>query len=419
MKRHDDTGFDTSYEWKAVALLSVGFGLVNLDRFVIYPLFPVIMADLHLNYQHLGMISAVLAICWGGAAILFGRYSDLVGRRPVLLASVIAFSALAGLTGLATGIVTLLLIRSVMGIAEGAYVPTSIAATAEASKFSRIGMNLGIQQLSSPLIGHALAPILVTQLLPLVPSWRWVFVIVSLPGFLLAWIMFSTLRESHAGTVPGNAPPATDRSAWLEVIRYRGVILNTLLMLCLLCCIVVLASMMPSYLTDHLHLKLDQMGFVMSSIGVGGVVGMFALPSLSDRIGRRPVLWGAMIIQLPALLLLRSAGPDQWLLFSLLCVVAIANTGAIVITNGPMTSECVPRRLRSTATGVVIGVAEIIGGGIAPGVAGVIAHRYGIASILNFAIVGISLGLVVVAYMSLSRRSAPEEESRAPVSTDS
>lgn len=62
--------FDKKYEWKAVALLAIGFGLVGLDRFIILPLYPVMMRDLGLDYQDLGNISAILALAWG-----FPRFS--------------------------------------------------------------------------------------------------------------------------------------------------------------------------------------------------------------------------------------------------------------------------------------------------------------------------------------------------------
>jgi len=52
------------YEWKAVALLTVGFGLVGLDRWIIAPLFPSIMRDLRLSYQDLGNIIGILGITW-------------------------------------------------------------------------------------------------------------------------------------------------------------------------------------------------------------------------------------------------------------------------------------------------------------------------------------------------------------------
>ena len=43
--------WDTAYEWKAVTLLGLAFGLVGLDRWIIAPLLPSIMKDLNLDYQ--------------------------------------------------------------------------------------------------------------------------------------------------------------------------------------------------------------------------------------------------------------------------------------------------------------------------------------------------------------------------------
>ena len=49
--------WDTSYEWKAVTLLGLGFGLVGLDRWIIAPLLPSIMKDLGLTKIQLAEIS--------------------------------------------------------------------------------------------------------------------------------------------------------------------------------------------------------------------------------------------------------------------------------------------------------------------------------------------------------------------------
>ena len=100
--------YSSSYEWKAVLLLSLGFGLVSLDRWIIAPLFPIMMEDLNLDYQDLGNITAVLALTWGVASVLLGGLSDKLGRRKVLIPSIIGFSLLAGLSGIATGLTSLL-----------------------------------------------------------------------------------------------------------------------------------------------------------------------------------------------------------------------------------------------------------------------------------------------------------------------
>lgn len=62
---NNDKKWNARYEYAAVAMLALGFGLVGLDRFIILPLFPVMMSELHLDYQDLGNISAILAIAWG------------------------------------------------------------------------------------------------------------------------------------------------------------------------------------------------------------------------------------------------------------------------------------------------------------------------------------------------------------------
>ncbi len=68
-----------SYEWKAVTLLGLGFGLVGLDRWIIAPLFPSMMKDLDLGYQQLGNLIGILGLAWGFFAIVMGGLSDRIG----------------------------------------------------------------------------------------------------------------------------------------------------------------------------------------------------------------------------------------------------------------------------------------------------------------------------------------------------
>ena len=65
--------WDTSYEWKAVTLLGLGFGLVGLDRWIIAPLLPSIMKDLNLNQQDAGTIIGALGLSWGVFRFHHGR----------------------------------------------------------------------------------------------------------------------------------------------------------------------------------------------------------------------------------------------------------------------------------------------------------------------------------------------------------
>jgi hypothetical protein len=48
-------------EWRSIAILSVGFGLVGIDRYLISTMFPTIARDLGLGYSDIGTIAGALA----------------------------------------------------------------------------------------------------------------------------------------------------------------------------------------------------------------------------------------------------------------------------------------------------------------------------------------------------------------------
>ncbi|MDR7152031.1 MFS family permease [Hydrogenophaga palleronii] len=389
------TGWDAHYEFKAVALLALGFGLVGLDRFIIHPLFPVMQKDLGLDYRDLGLISAALALTWGIASVWAGRLADRIGRKRVLVPSIVLFSVLVAMSGLATGLVSLLLIRALMGLAEGAYVPASIIATTEASKPTRTGLNVGIQQMAAPLVGLGLGPLVALGLLNVLPSWHWVFGVVAIPGLIVAALIAKVLRD----VVPVRQQQEVVQSPpWGQTLKHRAVIVNTLAMMCYLTCLITLSAFMPNYLTDHVGLSLDQMGLVLAGIGVGSCAGMVVVPAVSDKVGRKPVIVAALLIELLAIGALIAVARAPGELFAALFVATFMNAGVVAINVGPLTSGSVPPHLVATATGIVVGLGEIVGGAIAPAVAGALAHSMGITVIPLIALASVAVGLMVVVF---------------------
>jgi MFS family permease len=398
------------YEIKAVLLLALGFALVVLDRNVIYPLFPLIAKDLGLNYRDLGMISASLSLFWGTSAMLAGRLSDKVGTKRVLVPAVILFSLLVGFSGLATGLVSLVLLRGLLGIAEGAYQSAGVSATVEASKPSRLGLNVGLEQMSGPLVGMAFCPVFVVWALKVVPSWHWVFVIVLVPGLIIAALQAKVLR-------PDRPVPATGQAGkfkWRDVMRYRNVLPGALIQACCLSVLVVLSAFMPNYLTDHLKLSLDSMGMALAGLGVGSCVGVVALPALSDRLGRKPVVIGALRGVCIAVGVLMNVGANTLALFLALAAITLFVAGVICIMVGPLAIESVPLELGATATGFIIGIGELIGGAVAPVVTGGVAVHAGIPVIIKIALGIAVVGLVIAAlWLREPRHALPAQGAAA------
>ncbi|KAF1023680.1 MAG: Hexuronate transporter [Paracidovorax wautersii] len=386
--------WDTRYELKAVGLLTIGYGLVGLDRFIINPLFPVMQKDLGLGYQDMGLISASLALAWGAAALLSGGLADRIGRKNVLVPALLAFSLLVATSGLAVGLLSVLLIRALMGLAEGAYTPASVVATVVVSKPSRIGLNVGIQQMAQPLVGLGLGPLIAVGLLKVLPSWHWVFAVVGIPGLILAVMMARVLRNDRPAAQLAAVRPPGARAA----LRYPAVIVAGLCMVCYLSGLITLATFLPSYLTDHLGLSLDAMGVVMAGQGLGSLVGMVVVPAFSDRVGRKPALLVALAVGIGTLGLFTVTGAQPVVLFILLFVALGSTSGAIAINLGPLTSAAVPAGLATSATGVVVGMGEILGGALAPALAGVVAQQWGIVLIPQLALAALLAGLALVLF---------------------
>lgn len=392
-----------------VAVLALGFGLVGIDRFLITTLFPVIARDLHLDYGDIGVITGALAIAWGMAALFVGNLSDRIGRRKVLTASLVIFSLLIGASGLATGLLGLIAVRLVMGIADGAYTPASIAGTLAASAPTRRGFNIGIQQMMLPLFGLGLAPLVVVWALHYI-DWRWIFLVFVLPGLAVAravwWVVPDPDTTPEATRIPNNAVRVTAVfTAWKAVLKHANVRLAALLMLCWLTCLITTSAFLPNYLVDYLKLPLPQMGTVMSAIGLGATVGTFLLASLSDRLGRKPVLIVSAAGALLSLVLLAHTGAHAAALFVGLFFVHFFNNALITLTVGPLCTEAVPVALMATASGLVIAVGELFGGGIAPVLVGHLAQGLGIDQILKLPIAMLGVGLVLC--MTIQRSPAP------------
>ena len=405
-----DKPWDVSYEWKALLTMSLAFGLVGIDRFILPPLFPAIMKDLPLTYQDLGNLVAVLGIAWGVSAIATGFLSDRLGRRSILVPAVVVFSLLSVLSGMATGLGSLLLIRTVMGAFEGPVAATGVAVAVEASHPKRRGMNNGIFQCTVSLFGSGIGPILATQLL-LITTWRHVFWIVGVPGLFIAAILWFVIREP-ATLAAQRGTALVARASLRTLFSHRNVPLAMVTLLCAMTGIFVLSAMMPNYLVDYVKLTGPQMGVITSAIGFGGALGQFGLLTVSDHIGRRPATLLSFVIASIALWLFIHTGSSNLpLLFGLLFIAAMFNFGALAILAGPIPAEAAPAGLVATAAGLVIGAGEIFGGGVANHIAGTIAQNSGIQYTLYFALSGQILGLILALFL---RETAPRRMRNAP-----
>jgi EmrB/QacA subfamily drug resistance transporter len=140
---------------------------------------------------------------------IFGKLSDLFGRKPVMLIGLGIFLLGSVLSGMATSIVSLILFRALQGLGAGSVQPTTLTIVGdlftlkERSKLQGFFAAVwGIAGISGPLLGG----FIVAQM-----NWRWIFFI-NLPFGLLATVGLVVFYHENLEKKP---PPRLD---WLGAV---------------------------------------------------------------------------------------------------------------------------------------------------------------------------------------------------------
>src|SRR5690348_6910327 len=89
--------------------------LVGTELFVFSPLLPLLAVDYQVSTAMAGLSVTIFSLTYMVSAPLFGHLADRVGRRRVLICSLLAFAAANLLTALASSLPSLLAVRLLAG----------------------------------------------------------------------------------------------------------------------------------------------------------------------------------------------------------------------------------------------------------------------------------------------------------------
>lgn len=387
-----------SYENRLLILLSCVFGCVFVDRLSLSFLFTMIADELKLTNAHLGMLSAILALSWALSGAGLGAISDRFNiRKPMLITSVAIFSLFSGLSGIVTSFTMLLFFRALMGIAEGPVLPIAQSLMLDASQAKRRGLNMGLIQGAAPgLIGAIIAPPLIIMI-ALHFGWRQAFYITALPGMILAFLIYKFVKTKDNTVLPAEEMDVlptveSEESSDSKQVSYREIFKSKNIIICvLISCFFVTWFMLiltftPIFLVKDRGIGEQSMGMIMSAIGFAWVFWGVAIPAISDRLGRKPTLifFSFIAVSCP-LFLCYITNP---VLMGIMVFLSYTGLGCFTLFMATIPSETVSKRMIATALGTIMGIGEIIGGCVAPFVAGFIADNYGLMSTMLIASAG-------------------------------
>ena len=199
--------------------------LAALDQTVVVPAVPAIAADLN-GFGQLAWIVSAYLLTSTAATPIYGKLSDIYGRRALLLPAIVAFAAASALCALSQTLPQLIAARALQGLggaglmAMAQAVIADVVAPRERGRYQAyMAGTWGAASVSGPIVGGWLTEHL---------SWHWIFWI-NLPVCALAFIaswralrMLRHIRRPARIDYPGAALLTLVVAAFLTLLSWIG-----------------------------------------------------------------------------------------------------------------------------------------------------------------------------------------------------
>ncbi len=383
-----------------VSLMALVFGCLFFDRLALNFLMPYIAKDLVLSDTQIGLLAGSLSLAWAFSSYFTVAWAEVKNRKKlVFLTAVITFSLCSFGSGIALSFSGLFLARFIMGFSEGAVIPLAQNFVERESSPNRLGLNAGILQgVGSALFGSILAPIILVAIAESM-GWRNAFFVAGIPGIILALLSWRYVKKSTAESTERK----TDNTInFTELLQYNNIKWGIPLACCAFGWWFATLPFISKYFVEAQNMSPDEMGKTMGLLGLSGLIGSIIVPGLSDKYGRKPIMYifmGLGILYPFSVFFLK--GNMLQLPFMFISYFAM---GCVAMVAAVIPSEAVPIHLRAKAMGLVMGIGEIVGGVIIPGVAGVLSDKTDPSAFLWVSAVMAVLGLFFVSKLLESNK---------------
>jgi MFS family permease len=351
-----------------LGLLCAMYFITYLDRVNIATAATAIKLDFGLNNTQLGRVLSAFGLSYALFQIVGGWLGDKFGPRRMLFACAVVWSLATLATGLVGGFISLLVVRFIMGLGEGATFPTATRAMSNWFGPEQRGFAQGLTH-SFARAGNALAPPVVVGLM-VTMGWRASFVILGCVSLVWAfvWVWYfrdnprehKSIVEADLADLPayrGGTGPDAPAIPWGRLLM--RMLPTTVVYFCYAWTLWLYLTWLPSLFQQGYGLNLKDTAFFSFGVLVAGVIGDSAGGALSDWLFRRTEnylvarrnlivasLLGSLMFLIPVLL------------FTDLVLIAVCLSGAffcLELTIGPIWSVPmdVAPKFAGTASGIM------------------------------------------------------------------
>ena len=216
-----------NYKWLMLGLLSLAYFFSQADRVLFGLLTIPIQEELGLNDLQFGMANTVFFVVFAFAVPVSGYVGDHFNRKWVITAALFFWSMTTVFTGLAGGLVGLVVFRSVLTASgESFYGPSAYALIASHHRESR-SLALSVHQ-AALYIGLMVSGAMVAWTLKICGGWRVVFWVFGAAGIALAVSFVWLLRDGRDGGAAGGGKKGSFKDGCLAFVRCPTLLMNAI-----------------------------------------------------------------------------------------------------------------------------------------------------------------------------------------------
>ncbi|MCC7445925.1 MAG: MFS transporter [Anaerolineae bacterium] len=297
----------------ALVIVMLGFGIV-------VPIMPFYASHFGATGQALGFLMAIYSLMQFLFAPLWGRLSDRIGRKPVLLIGLLGYALSFTLQGFAQNFTQLFVARALSGVLSSATLPTALAFIADTTSaenrsggMGMMGAAMGLGMIFGPMIGGPLTKV-VTGLPPVLNSLLQFerdttsgallnlslpFLAAALLALITVPIVIAAVPESLPTEQRGVPTKGAGPSRWaLLVDSLRGPMAFLFVSAFLLAfALANFESVLGLFAKDQFGMSPSDVGMLMGLIGVLSVIQQgVVIGPLTKKIGEERVLQAGLIV---------------------------------------------------------------------------------------------------------------------------
>jgi DHA1 family multidrug resistance protein-like MFS transporter len=356
----------------AVAILFGSLVTVMLGFGIVIPLLPFYVSHFGANGATMGLLMSVYSIMQFIFAPIWGRLSDRVGRKPVLLIGVAGYAISFAVMAFAPNMLVLILARAVAGILSSATLPTAMAYIADtteakdrASGVGLMGAAMGVGMIFGPTLGGLLASAnlglpagLLSVMQTMIDSDTERMINLSVPFFFAGLLALVTIPLIYFA-LPESLPPALRRdnpkpqgSRFSQLGAELKGPLGFLFLMALLLSFALanLEGVLGLYAKEQFALGPDRVGLLMGAMGILSVIQQgFLIGPLTRRFGEEAILQVGLVVSMVGFLGL-ALMHNVW---GMVVFVLIFNAGNVLLQ--PSVTSLISQRSRPENQGAAMG----------------------------------------------------------------